>query len=140
MSDWEDRNAPLVRREPQEEGNGQWGCFYYLSDQLAAVADSTRQIYELNLRAFEKVDAEVKAFVKENPLAGAAEVRQRVLGLLMQEGQVSFDATKVDYMKAIDPEDAAESNPTPNEIRDWFCWLYRKFKEWKTDQELSSKN
>lgn len=126
---WAPPTKEVVRRDPNDEGPGEWGCFYWLSDQVAAVLYTTGSLYDKKVRLFATLDKHLTQFVI-SAAHSQETVRDEVLKWLLLHAADLFDRTWDEWLK-----DAEENTAmTPSEKRDWFCYLYRDFKAWKADQ------
>lgn len=111
-----------------------WGCHSRIADELACTTDNTGEISNKIARPlFEKWDDHMVAFIRKNPFSEKADVRKEGLRWLLENAVPLYLATKIEYYSVTTEEDRLE--PTPNDDRDWFCWLYRQFVSWKYDKE-----
>lgn len=122
----------VTRRCPTEEGENMWGCHTDVADYLACITENNGDIYaRLSMPLFAKWDAHMTQFAKSSGACSKQTVRLEGLGWLLTNGEAIFEAAKSEARNG-DPD---FPDPTPDETRAWFCWLYRQFKSWKIDQE-----
>lgn len=139
-------------RDPSEEGDYTWGCFYKRSDDLASVADSWSEAADIMRPVFKEWDAFMKASAAKLAWVTPADARRGSLGWLLGNAGKVFDEIRHLYMfpcdsiaeederkrridEHLDAQEAGRTDVpdptldgwTPNEIRDWFCWLHRHF-------------
>ena len=118
-----------MTRDPTEEGEYEWGCHTDMANQLAAIADTWSEVYEKLQPLHKRWDATMQSVVKGKPDITVLEVRTVGLAWLLAHGEGVFN-----FVKQCARKSDITAEPTPEETRDWFCWLYRQFASWTKDK------
>lgn len=119
----------VVLRDPLSVGEWMWGCHTEAADQWAAATENNGEIYKLNRELFEKWDAHMTRFtIGTNDLSRENIVREG-LRFLLENGEAIHRSTQFEMRHTRFPE------MTPDETRDWFCWLLRYFVYMKREQD-----
>jgi len=119
----------VVYRDPTEEGEFMWGCHLKLADEMAACTENSGDIYnKLAKPLYEAWDAHM-LHVATTQFPAPDEVRKIAFRYLLEHGDALLQATKKELDRACGEPQAYNDAV----IRDWFCWLYRNFRQWKQD-------
>ena len=117
----------LIVRDPMVVGDYEWGCHSHFANNMAAVTDSTQHLYHISQELYNAWDAHMRKVALQLP--NPHSVRAEAFRFLLNYGDPLLQAVKKEVDKGFE-EPQAYSN---NDIRDWFCWLYRQFRSWKQD-------
>jgi hypothetical protein len=128
-----DKDKPVVvtKRDPTEEGEHMWGCHTWLADQLAATCENGGDLYKTSQKLFQQWDAHLTRFATSGGVMTTQKVRTEGLSWLLQNAGHLYEETKREF-NTITQEPYM---PTPDEDRDWFCWLYRYFANIKKEND-----
>lgn len=134
MSETETESVLVTRRDPNEEGEWETGCHGQRANNMALICSSNYNLYVIANNLFKMWDRAMKAWTKKmGASAMPRPFRQEALAWLLQNCGDLYNGVIREDKICCAPEDWVD--PTPDEIRDWYCWLYRHFSYLKQDQQ-----
>lgn len=115
-------------RSPSEEGEWETGTFSHAANDLALMCMTWGDFMPQLDTLFSSWDAHMTKWAHTTKSLTKAEAEKASLAFLLE-----FGATLLDDART---ERNSEETETPDEIRDWFCWLHRHMKETKQERQI----
>lgn len=126
---------PIMKDDPNLEGEFENGCHHWLSDSLSITIETTRALHEEMLFVFERVrraikppEPDSKTFIEDL----VAQFKER----MSRTSEPLIKAALTELRAATDPEDRPGVDvefANPAVKADLQSWLYRRYKLWQSE-------
>ena len=128
----------FTRRDPTECGDFMWGAHSHEAMEFCAVCDSTYHLHEIMSCDFKMLDEHLTRWTKKQAAPSVVSVRTEALRWLMANLENFPDIVAMEVN--LNRQDDEKIHLTPDQLRDWFCWLYRKFTDYKIEKNINEKS